>query len=123
VDPKYDDTEFKLSTDATMDRLQQIAQEPGELRWRQDLLRAMERDRITRDIQARSTVQQLGEIRKLLKELTLQKLEVRIDKRIEAKRKELDGTKWRTTVKWIMTHVGTALVSLLAAYLLYRLKR
>lgn len=58
------DIPFKLSTDETMRRLQTIAQSPGELEWRLNLLDTLGRMRVQSEVTSKGLFQRLSQIQK-----------------------------------------------------------
>jgi hypothetical protein len=84
------DEEFKLSSDDTMRRLRTIAQAPGELQWRLELLSALERMRVTQEVSNRGILQMLHRVRKDVSHITPMKLAELVNAQIEEKLKPRD---------------------------------
>lgn len=114
--------EFKLSSDDTMRRLRQIAQAPGELQWRLELLSTLERMRISNEIAQRGIMHTLARMRKESTHLSPIKLAELMNAQILQSRTTQESGRWRIAVKWFLSHAGTAIVTLLCAYLLYIFK-
>jgi hypothetical protein len=103
------DDNFKLSSDETMRRLRTIAQAPGELQWRLELLSTLERMRVTQEVQNRGIVQMLTQVRKDVSHLTPMKLAELVNAQIEEKMKPRDrdvNRLWKASV-WLLEKFGT----------------
>lgn len=103
------DEQFKLNSDDTMRRLRQIAQAPGELQWRLELLSTLERMRMTQEVQNRGILQMLGKVRKDVACLTPMKLAEMMNAQIDEKMKPRDkdmNRLWKSGV-WLLEKAAT----------------
>ncbi len=116
------DDNFKLSGDDTMRRLRSIAQTPGELQWRLELLATLERQRIQADVNHRGIMQVLRGQQKILDGLSATRLAALVNAQIEQKRKDTDSGKWRATTKSLVSHLVTALFAIGTAVVLIKVK-
>jgi hypothetical protein len=107
--PLRDDEEFRLSTDDTMRRLRQIAQAPGELKWRLELVATLERMRVTNQVQTRGIIQVLKRMRRDMSHLAPVKLALLINAQVDEKLKPRDkdvGRLWKAAV-WLLEKFAT----------------
>jgi hypothetical protein len=113
--------DFKLSKDDTMRHLRTIAQTPGELQWRMELLATLDRLRTQHEVAVRGILQTLQRLEKK----TVGRAEIAeiANTQIHQHRRDTESVKWRATSKVLWTNLATALFTLLGAYLLYRLTR
>lgn len=81
------DEQFKLSSDDTMRRLRTIAQSPGELQWRLELLSTLERMRMQSEVSMSSILQNQRKMQKVLDDLTPMELAKIINRQIDQKLK------------------------------------
>ena len=103
------DDEFKLSTDETMRRLRTIAQAPGELQWRLDLLSTLERMRIQQEVSNRGILQMLVRMRKDVSHITPVKLAKLVNAQLEEKLKPRDrdvNRLWKASI-WLLEKAAT----------------
>jgi hypothetical protein len=101
--------EFKLSTDDTMRHLRTIAQSPGELQWRLELLATLERMRVQQEVSNRGILQLLGRMRKDVAHLTPTKLAALVNAQFEEKLKPRDrdvNRLWKASI-WILEKAAT----------------
>jgi hypothetical protein len=101
--------EFKLSSDDTMRRLRTIAQSPGELQWRLELLSTLDRMRVQQEVTNRGIVQMLTRIRKDVSHITPMKLAELMNAQIEEKLKPRDkdiNRLWKAAI-WILEKSAT----------------
>lgn len=115
--------DFKLSSDDTMRNLRNIAQAPGELKWRLELLDALNRMRVQQEVSNRGILQILAKMRKDVSYLSPIKLAELMNAQIVQSRKAEDAQNWKVAVKYVLTHLGTVGFTLLMVYLTTRLKR
>lgn len=103
------DEQFKLNSDDTMRRLRQIAQAPGELQWRLELLSTLERMRMTSEVQNRGILQMLAKVRKDVACLTPMKLaelmNAQIDEKMKPRDKDMNRI-WKSGV-WLLEKAAT----------------
>lgn len=111
--------DFKLQSDDTMRRLRSIAQTPGELQWRLELLDTLNRMRVSQEIANRAIASSLVRVRREISHLTPSKIEAQIDRRIESKRDTRQASNWRAGVGYVIH----ALQAIAIAYLLWKLKK
>jgi hypothetical protein len=101
--------EFKLSTDETMRHLRTLAQAPGELQWRLELLATLERMRVQQEVSNRGILQMLGRVRKDVSHLTPTKLaeliNAQFDEKIKPRDKEV-GRLWKASI-WLLEKAAT----------------
>jgi len=113
------DDEFKLSTDETMRRLRTIAQAPGELQWRLELLTTIERMRVQNEVSTRGILQMLSKVRKDVSHITPMKLAELVNVQIEEKLKPRDrdvNRIWKSAV-WLLEKavtIGIAVICTIA---------
>jgi len=103
------DDEFKLSNDETMRRLRTIAQAPGELQWRLELLSTLDRMRVQQEVTNRSILQMLSKVRKDVSHITPMKLAELVNVQIAEKLKPRDqdvNRLWKSAV-WILEKAVT----------------
>lgn len=101
--------EFKLSSDDTMRRLRSIAQSPGELQWRLELLSTLERMRVTQEVSNRGILQMLHRVRKDVSHITPMKLAELVNAQLEEKLKPRDrdvNRLWKGAI-WILERAAT----------------
>lgn len=101
--------EFKLSTDDTMRRLRTIAQSPGELQWRVELLASLERMRVQQEVSNRGILQMLARMQKDVAHLTLTKIAEIVNTQIDEKLKPRDrevNLLWQAGV-WLLEKAAT----------------
>jgi hypothetical protein len=118
-----DEPPFKLSGDDTMRRLRTIAQAPGELKWRLELLATLERMRMEQEVATRSILQNQRAMQKTLQSLTPVELAKSINREIDSHEKSLDSERYRAGWKQFRNHLITAVTSIAAAYLLWTLRK
>jgi hypothetical protein len=73
-------------------RLRSIAQSPGELQWRLELLSTLERMRVTAEVSTSSILQNQRKIQRVLDALTPMELAKIINRQIDEKRLTLSGS-------------------------------
>jgi hypothetical protein len=103
------DDEFKLSTDDTMRRLRTIAQAPGELQWRLELVAALDRVRLQQEISNRGILQMLKRLQRDVSHITPVKLAELVNAQIDEKLKPRDkdvNRLWRGAV-WLLERIAT----------------
>lgn len=103
------DDEFKLSSDETMRRLRTIAQSPGELEWRLELLSTLDRMRVQQEVTNRGILQMLAKVRKDVSHITPMKLAELVNVQIEEKLKPRDrdvNRLWKASI-WLLEKVAT----------------
>lgn len=103
------DEAFKLSTDDTMRNLRAIAQTPGELQWRLELLSTLERMRVTAEVTSNSILQNQRQMQKTMTHLTPMKLAELMNAQIEEKMKPRDrdvNRLWKSGV-WLLEKAAT----------------
>lgn len=103
------DDEFKLSSDDTMRRLRTIAQTPGELQWRLELLATLERMRVTQEVSNRGILQMLHRVRKDVSHITPMKLAELMNAQIDEKLKPRDrdvNRLWKAST-WLLEKAAT----------------
>lgn len=96
--------EFKLSGDDTMRHLRAIAQSPGELQWRMELVAAIDRIRVQHEVSNRGVLQLLARLRKDVSHLTPTKLAELVNAQLEEKLKPIEkdqGRLWKASM-WIL---------------------
>jgi len=92
-----------------MRRLRTIAQAPGELQWRLELLSTLERMRVTTEVSNRGILQMLARIRKDVSHITPMKLAELVNVQIEEKLKPRDrdvNRLWKAGV-WLLEKTAT----------------
>jgi hypothetical protein len=107
------DEEFKLSSDDTMRRLRTIAQSPGELQWRLELVSTLERMRVQAEVSTRSILQTQNRIRREISHLTPSKLAALMNAQLEEKLKPRDrdvNRLWKAGV-WLLEKMMTIGIS------------
>lgn len=112
-----DEDNFKLNRDDTMRQLRQIAQAPGELQWRLELLSTLERMRVTQEVQHRGVIQLLTRMRKEVSHLSPTKLAELMNAQIEEKIKPLNkdvGRLWKAGI-WIVEHLAPVALAVFIA--------
>jgi hypothetical protein len=103
------DEEFKLSTDDTMRRLRVIAQAPGELQWRLELLTTLERMRVTAEVSTSSILQNQRKLHKAIEHLSPVTLAKTINAQIDEKLKPRDRDVhrlWKAAI-WLLEKAAT----------------
>lgn len=101
--------EFKLSTDDTMRHLRSIAQAPGELQWRLELLSTLERMRVTAEVTSSSILQNQRKMHETLEHLTPTRIAKLVNAQIEEKMKPRDeevGRLWKASI-WLLEKAAT----------------
>ena len=109
------DDEFKLSSDDTMRRLRTIAQSPGELQWRLELLSALDRMRVQQEVSNRGILQMLARVRKDVSHITPMKLAELVNAQIEQKLKPRDrdvNRLWKGSM-WLIEKAATIGIAVL----------
>lgn len=106
-----------------MRRLRTIAQAPGELKWRLELLATLERMRMEQEVATRSILQNQRAMQKTLQSLTPVELAKSINREIDSHEKSLDSERYRAGWKQFRNHLITAVTSIAAAYLLWTLRK
>lgn len=107
------DEAFKLSTDDTMRNLRAIAQTPGELQWRLELLSTLERMRVTAEVTSNSILQNQRQMQKTMAHLTPMKLAELMNAQIEEKLKPRDrdvNRLWKSGV-WLLEKAATVSIT------------
>ena len=99
-----------------MRRLRTIAQAPGELQWRLELLATLDRMRVSQVIANRALLRGHSDLKKAISHLGPIKLAEAINRQIEEKANAKDGKRWRNTVKVLISHILTALFAIVGAY-------
>jgi hypothetical protein len=118
-----DEAEFKLSGDDTMRRLRTIAQSPGELAWRLELVATLERMRVSQEIATRALIQSQKRLKDSITHLSPMKLAELINAQIEQKAKERDAVIYRKGRQQVLHHIVTAAISLAIGYVAWRMKK
>lgn len=104
-----DTDHFRLKDDDTMRRLRVIAQTPGELQWRLELLSTLERMRVTAEVTANSILQNQRNMQKVMAHLTPMKLAELMNAQIDEKMKPRDkdmNRMWKSGV-WLLEKAAT----------------
>ena len=104
-----------------MRHLRAIAQSPGELQWRMELVAALDRMRVTQEVSTRTIIQNQGRMRKEMAHLTPTKLAELINLQIEQKRKEQDSTRYRSGLKQFFRYLLAVVVSVSGTVIAYKL--
>lgn len=117
-----DQDQFRLKDDDTMRRLRAIAQAPGELQWRLELVATLERMRISNEVATRSILQNQRTMQTTLKSLTPVELAKSINLEIDQREKNKDSERYRAGWKQFRNHLFTAATSIVVAYFLWRFK-
>lgn len=92
-----------------MRRLRTIAQAPGELQWRLELLSTLERMRVQQEVSNRGILQMLSKVRKDVSHITPTKLAELVNAQIEEKLKPRDrdvNRLWKGAM-WILEKAAT----------------
>lgn len=92
-----------------MRRLRSIAQAPGELQWRLELLSTLERMRVTAEVSTSSILQNQRQMQKTIAHLTPMKLAELMNAQIEEKMKPRDrdvNRLWKSGV-WLLEKAMT----------------
>src|ERR1700722_1240128 len=113
------DEEFKLSSDDTMRRLRTIAQSPGELQWRLELLSTLERMRVTQQVANRGILQMLHRTRKDVSHLTPMKLAELVNAQIGEKLKASDrdaNRLWKAAI-WLLERAATVGIAVFCTWI------
>jgi hypothetical protein len=103
------DDEFKLSGDDTIRRLRTIAQSPGELQWRLELVAALDRVRLQQEVSNRGILQMLKQVRKDVSHVTPVRLAELVNAQLEEKLKPRDKDVhrlWKASI-WILEKLAT----------------
>lgn len=101
--------EFKLSTDDTMRHLRTIAQSPGELQWRLELLATLDRMRVQQEVSNKGILQLLARLRKDVAHLTPTKLAELVNAQFDEKLKPItkdQGRLWKASI-WLLEKFAT----------------
>jgi hypothetical protein len=109
------DEEFRLSSDETMRRLRTIAQSPGELQWRMELLSTLERMRIQQEVSINSVVSAINKMRKDISHITPTKLAELVNAQIEEKLKPRDkdvNRLWKAAM-WLLEKGATIAIGVI----------
>ena len=96
--------EFKLSTDDTMRHLRTIAQSPGELQWRLELLATLDRMRVQSEVSNKGIIQMLARLRKDVSHLTPTKLAELVNAQFDEKIKDTSkdvNRMWKASM-WLL---------------------
>lgn len=113
--------DLKLSSDETMRHLRRIAQSPGELEWRMELLAAIDRMRTSNDLAFRSILANQRTTQKTLSSLTPIELAKAINREIEQYERTKDSAKYRSGWKTVRSHLITATIAIIVGVVLYKL--
>lgn len=100
-----------------MRRLRQIAQAPGELQWRLELLSTLDRMRVQQEVSNRGILQLLARLRKDVSHLTPMKLAELMNAQIEEKLKPLNkdmGRMWKAGI-WVIEHLAPVALAVFIA--------
>jgi predicted DNA-binding transcriptional regulator len=103
------DDEFKLSSDETMRRLLSLAQSPGELQWRLELLDTLRSMRVQQEVYNKGILQMLGKVRKDVSHLTPTKIAELVNAQITEKLKPLEKEQsrmWKASM-WLLEKAAT----------------
>ncbi len=101
--------EFKLSSDDTMRRLRTIAQSPGELQWRLELLSTLERMRLQAEVTAASILQNQRQMQKAISHITPVELAKLVNAQIAEKLAPRDqdiNRLWKASI-WLLERAAT----------------
>jgi hypothetical protein len=113
------DEEIKLSGDDTIRHLRQIAQAPGELQWRLELVATIDRMRVQQEVSTRGILQSLKSIRKDVSHLTPTRLAELMNAQIAEKMKPRDrdmNRLWKAAV-WVLEKFVTIALGGLLMYI------
>ena len=113
-----DSDRFRLSDDDTMRRLKAIAQAPGELQWRLELLSTLERMRIQQEVTSNGILQELKRVKsaQITRTELAQIINIQIKEKTEPERKDVNRL-WKGAT-WLLekfASVGIAVVVALLA--------
>jgi hypothetical protein len=103
------DDDFKLSSDETMRRLLALAQSPGELQWRLELLETLRGMRVQSEVSTKGILQMLARLRKDMSHLTPTKLAELVNAQLEEKLKPIQkdqGRLWKASM-WLLEKTAT----------------
>lgn len=103
------DEDFKLSGDDTMRHLRAIAQAPGELQFRLELVAAIDRIRVQQEVSTKGIVQMLNRVRKDVSHITPTKLAELVNAQLEEKLKPIQkdqGRLWKASM-WLLEKAAT----------------
>jgi predicted XRE-type DNA-binding protein len=103
------DEDFKLSGDDTMRHLRAIAQAPGELQFRLELVAAIDRIRVQQEVSTKGIVQMLNRVRKDVSHITPTKLAELVNAQLEEKLKPRDrdvNRMWKASI-WLLEKAAT----------------
>ncbi len=106
-----------------MRNLRQIAQAPGDLAFRLELIAAIDRIRLQHEVDMRTIVQNQKTMQRSISHITPVELAKLVNKQIEQKEKAKDSDKLRNFWKQFASHFATAVTSVLVAMLIARLKQ
>jgi hypothetical protein len=106
---RADVDDFKLSSDETMRRLRTIAQAPGELEWRLELLSTLERMRMQSEVSTRAILQNQARLAKDISHISPERLAKLVNAQLEEKLKPRDrdvNRLWKASV-WLLEKAAT----------------
>ena len=92
-----------------MRRLRVIAQAPGELQWRLELLSTLDRMRVQQEVSNRGILQMLSKVRKDVSHITPTKLAELVNAQLEEKLKPRDrdvNRLWKASI-WLLEKAAT----------------
>src|ERR1700730_7303957 len=92
-----------------MRRLLSLAQTPGELQWRLELLDTLRNMRVQQEVSTKGILQMLGKVRKDVSHISHAKLAQLVNAQLEEKLKPLEkeqGRLWKASM-WLLEKVGT----------------
>lgn len=109
------DNDYRLSNDDTMKRLKVIAQSPGELQWRLELLSTLERMRIQQEVSTKGLFQELRLVKKgqIGRTELAEIINAQIREKGQAESKQVDWM-WSTGV-WLLKAAALGGFSLVGA--------
>lgn len=97
-----------------MRRLRTIAQSPGELEWRLELLSTLDRMRVQQEVTNRGILQVMGRLRKDVSHLTPMKLaelmNAQIDQKLKPTQKDVNRL-WKGSM-WVIERAATIGIAL-----------
>jgi len=106
---RADVDDFKLSTDETMRRLRTIAQTPGELEWRLELLSVLKDMRVQAEVSTRGILQSQARLAREISHITPTKLAELVNAQVEEKLKPRDrdvSRLWKASI-WLLEKAAT----------------
>lgn len=98
------DEDFKLSGDDTMRHLRAIAQAPGELQFRLELVAALDRIRVQHEVSTKGIVQTLNRLTKEVRHISPEKLASLVNAQLQEKLKPIQkdqGRLWKASM-WLL---------------------